>query len=63
MEKSEAEHLLNHWIEHNDGHAKSFRDRADQVEEISAEAAQGIREAAEVMEVCTQKLKDALAKL
>ena len=60
MEKSEAEHLLNHWIEHNEGHVKSFRERASQIEEISPEAAQKVLEAAKIMEECTQKLAEAL---
>ena len=63
MEKSEAEHLFNHWIEHNKGHSKSFQERADQIKELSSEAALKVREAAELMDRCTKKLEEAMEKL
>ena len=59
MKKEEAEHLLKHWIEHNESHSKSFRERAKQVEEISKKAASDIVEAAELMDQCTEQLKKA----
>jgi methyl-accepting chemotaxis protein len=59
MKKEEANHLLEHWIEHNDSHSKSFRERAKQVREISPEAAVAIEEAAEIMDQSTQRLKKA----
>ncbi len=57
--KNEAEHLLLHWIEHNEAHSRSFRERAQQVKELSAQAAQDIEEAANLMDKCTQMLKKA----
>ena len=59
MKKEEAEHLLEHWIEHNESHSKSFRERAKQVEEISKTAASDIMDAAQLMDRCTELLKKA----
>ncbi len=59
MKKEEAEHLLEHWIEHNESHSKSCRERAKQVEEISKKAAMDIMDAADVMDRCTEQLKKA----
>ncbi|MDM7912540.1 MAG: hypothetical protein QUS09_05525 [Methanotrichaceae archaeon] len=59
LRKSEAEHLLEHWIEHNEAHSRSFRERAQQVKELSAQAAQDIEVAADLMDKCTQMLKKA----
>lgn len=63
MRKEEAEHLLEHWIEHNESHSRSFRERAKQVEEISKNAAQDIMEAADIMDRCTEQLKKAKKEL
>ncbi|MFB3766333.1 MAG: hypothetical protein ACE14P_13940 [Methanotrichaceae archaeon] len=63
LKKEEAEHLLEHWIEHNDSHSKSFRDRAGQVEEISKKAASDIMEAADLMDRCTERLRKAKEEL
>ena len=59
MDKHDATHLLEHWIEHNESHSCSFRERAKQVESISKEAASDIFEAADLMDQCTQWLKKA----
>lgn len=59
MLKNEAEHLLEHWIEHNQSHSKSFRERALQIKEISEAAARDIQEAAELMDKCTEMLQKA----
>ena len=59
LKKDEAEHLLLHWIEHNEAHSRSFRERAQQVKELSAQAAQDIETAANLMDKCTQMLKKA----
>jgi hypothetical protein len=56
LQKHEAEHLLEHWIEHNQSHSLAFRDRADQIEEISKEAAAAVKEAAHLMDNCTERL-------
>ncbi len=63
MKKEEAEHLLEHWIEHNESHSRSFRERAKQVEEISEKAASDIMEAAGLMDECTEQLKKAKKEL
>lgn len=59
LKKEEAEHLLEHWIEHNESHSKSFRERAKQIQGISEKAAQDIGEAADLMDRCTQMLRKA----
>lgn len=59
MRKDEAVHLLEHWIEHNEAHSRSFRERAQQVRELSVQAAKDIEEAANLMDKCTQMLKAA----
>lgn len=59
MRKDEAEHLLEHWIEHNEAHSRSFRERAQQVRELSVRSAKDIEEAANLMDKCTQMLKKA----
>lgn len=55
--------LLDHWIEHNESHSKSFRDRALQISAISEKAAQDINEAANLMDKSTGMLKKALQDL
>lgn len=59
MRKDEAEHLIEHWIEHNEAHSRSFRERAQQVKELSVQAAKDIEEAANLMDKCTQMLRTA----
>ncbi len=59
MKREEAEHLLEHWIEHNESHSRTFRERADQVKEISEKAAQDMNNAADLMDKCTQMLRRA----
>jgi len=63
MMKHEALHLLGHWIEHNESHAKSFRERAKQIREVNAEAAADVEAAADLMDQCTGRLKMALLKM
>ena len=63
LSKESVEHLLNHWIEHNQSHSKSFRERAAEVAKVSEKAAQDIREAAQLMDQCTEMLKKALHNL
>jgi hypothetical protein len=59
MLKKEAENLLEHWIDHNESHVKSLRERAEQVQEISKLSAQEIKEAADLMDKCNEILKRA----
>ncbi len=42
LTKHDVEHLLAHWIEHNQSHSASFRERAAQVELVSPKAARDI---------------------
>jgi hypothetical protein len=59
LDKHDALHLLEHWIEHNESHSRSFRERAAQIEAISKDAASDINQAADLMDQCTQRLKKA----
>lgn len=59
----EAEHLLHHWIEHNESHSASFRERAEQVAKVSELAAQDISQAADLMDQCTEMLRKAMKDL
>jgi predicted metallo-beta-lactamase superfamily hydrolase len=57
LNKHDAQHLLEHWIEHNESHSRSFRERAKKIEEISGTAAIEINRAADLMDQCTEMLK------
>jgi pyrroloquinoline quinone (PQQ) biosynthesis protein C len=59
LKREEAAILLEHWIEHNESHSKSFRERAAQVQKVSEKAARDINEAADLMDKCTQMLRKA----
>jgi hypothetical protein len=59
LDKHDAQHLLEHWIEHNESHSRSFRQRAEQIEAISKQAASEINQAADLMDQCTKRLKKA----
>ncbi len=63
MDRNDAEHLLHHWIEHNESHSRSFRDRAGQIQAISEKAASDVNEAADLMDKCTEMLKRAMQDL
>jgi hypothetical protein len=63
LSKESVKTMLNHWIEHNESHSRSFRDRASQVQAISEQAAQDIKEAADLMDKCTEMLKKAMKDL
>jgi hypothetical protein len=63
LEKESVKTLLNHWIEHNDSHSISFRERATQIDKISKLAAQDISQAADLMDKCTEMLKKAMQDL
>jgi hypothetical protein len=55
--------MVDHWIEHNDSHSASFRERAAQIAKVSEKAAQDVSQAAEIMEQCTEMLKKAMKDL
>ena len=63
ISKESVKKLLDHWIEHNESHSRSFRERAVQVSAISEKAAQDINEAAALMDRCTEVLKKAMKDL
>ncbi|VVB68671.1 Uncharacterised protein [uncultured archaeon] len=63
ISKESAKRLLDHWIEHNESHSRSFRDRAAEVQAISQKAAQDINQAADLMDKCTDMLKRAMQDL
>jgi len=57
ISKASVKKLLDHWIEHNQSHSRSFRDRAVGVSALSQKAAQDINQAADLMDKCTEMLK------
>ena len=63
LSKDSVKRLLNHWIEHNDSHSASFRERAVQIAALSEKAAQDIEQAAALMDQCTEMLKKAMKDL
>jgi hypothetical protein len=63
ISKDSVKRLLNHWIEHNESHSSSFRERAQQIAKVSEKAAQDINEAAALMDQCTEMLKKAMKDL
>jgi hypothetical protein len=63
ISKDSVKRLLNHWIEHNESHSASFRERAQQIARVSEKAAQDINEAAALMDRCTEMLKKAMQDL
>jgi hypothetical protein len=63
ISKDSVKRLLNHWIEHNESHSSSFRDRAKQVAHVSEQAAADIEQAAVLMDQCTKMLKKAMQDL
>ncbi|MBC7085832.1 MAG: hypothetical protein H5T43_05645 [Methanomethylovorans sp.] len=53
-------HLMEHWIEHNESHIKSFNEWSIKIKQAGyEEVAEKILEAAEKMKECTQKLQQA----
>lgn len=63
LSKESVKKLLDHWIEHNDSHSASFRERAGQVAAVSSKAAEDIKQAAMLMDRCTEMLKKAMQDL
>jgi hypothetical protein len=63
LSKEPLKTMLNHWIEHNESHSTSFRERAAQVARVSEKAAKDINQAAELMDQCTEMLKKAMQDL
>ena len=63
LSKDSVKRLLNHWIEHNESHSASFRERAAQIAKVSEKAAQDVSQAAALMDQCTEMLKKAMNDL
>ena len=63
ISKESVKKLFDHWIEHNESHSASFRERAAQIEKVSEKAAQDINQAAALMDQCTEMLKKAMQDL
>jgi hypothetical protein len=63
LNKESVKKLLDHWIEHNESHSASFRDRAVQVAAVSEKASQDVIQAAALMDQCTEMLKKAMKDL
>ena len=63
ISKESVKRLLDHWIEHNESHSVSFRERATQVSVVSPQAAEDIKQAAAFMDQSTEMLKKALQDL
>jgi hypothetical protein len=63
ISKDSVKKLLNHWIEHNESHSASFRERAVQIAAVSEKAAEDISQAAALMDQCTEMLKKAMQDL
>ncbi|MEI6103843.1 MAG: hypothetical protein WCP70_07835 [Methanothrix sp.] len=63
LSKESVNHLLHHWIEHNESHSASFRERAVQIAAVSEKAAEDISQAAALMDQCTEMLKKAMQDL
>ena len=63
LSKDDVKKLLNHWIEHNESHGASFRERAAQVARVSELAAQDVSQAAALMDQCTEMLRKAMKDL
>ncbi|TGC06660.1 hypothetical protein [Methanolobus halotolerans] len=64
IDKEKLTHLLEHWIEHNQNHSKSFREWANRVTEAGhEELAEDIKAAEKKMDECSDVLKRARNKL
>ncbi|WP_342305510.1 hypothetical protein [Methanolobus sp. ZRKC5] len=64
LDKPKLEHLIGHWIEHNESHSESFSEWATKIETAGyKEIAEDIKMAAEKMNECSKLLKKAKNKL
>ncbi|MBP2030303.1 rubrerythrin [Methanohalophilus levihalophilus] len=60
ISRDKIQHLLGHWIEHNQSHNESFEQWAERLKEADfSEVADAILEASEKMEECTSLLEKA----
>ena len=64
IDKGKLTHLLEHWIEHNQSHSKSFKEWASKVKEAGYdELAEDILLAEKKMNECSEVLEQARSKL
>jgi hypothetical protein len=64
LDKPKLEHLMGHWIEHNDSHSKSFNEWAEKIEAAGyADIAEDVRSAGKKMDECSVLLETARQKL
>ncbi len=60
INKDKIQHLLGHWIEHNQSHSDSFEQWAGKLKDAGyPEVADAIMQASEKMEECTSILENA----
>lgn len=63
INRSKLAHLLEHWVEHNESHSKSFREWAQKVKDAGyTELADDILEAEKKMSECSDLLRKAREK-
>jgi len=63
INKSKLAHLLEHWVEHNESHSKSFREWAQKVRDAGyTERADDILQAEKKMSECSDLLRKARDK-
>ncbi|MDK2834266.1 MAG: hypothetical protein PWP63_1353 [Methanolobus sp.] len=63
INRSKLAHLLEHWVEHNESHSKSFREWAQKVRDAGyTELADDILEAEKKMSECSDLLRKAREK-
>ncbi|MDK2912536.1 MAG: hypothetical protein PWR29_1493 [Methanolobus sp.] len=63
INKSKLAHLLEHWVEHNESHSKSFREWAQKVRDAGyTELADDILQAEKKMSECSDLLRKARDK-
>ncbi|WP_340818704.1 hypothetical protein [Methanolobus sp. WCC4] len=64
LDKAKLDHLIGHWIEHNDSHSTSFSEWATKIDDAGyKDIAEDIRLAASKMDECSELLKKARTKL
>lgn len=64
IDRDKLTHLLEHWIEHNHSHSKSFKEWAEKVKEAGyEELAEDILLAEKKMDECSAVLEKARKKL
>ncbi len=60
LDEDKLEHLLGHWIEHNESHSRSFNDWAENLEAAGFDdVAERIRKASASMDESTAHLRQA----